>query len=686
MQDLAQSPQIGQQITQIILTSSEPQTLLARIAKALGESFQVDGCVIMAGVHPATINRVTLWCADGCPTLSPEQQAQLREHPMLTDKLLSGQLLVIPDIQAFDTWSVVAGSGKLLPVRAVLRIGTWFQGSVNGVIVLARAHPYEWTQLEQELLVSVSETVAIAISQVQLTLQRLAATRHQTLLNHLSLASNSTLSLDEILQMAIAVTAQTFQVSRGLILLLKYSDPLFPSPASKRLPITKVTVAYEWLEETTPQSAKDPKPDNTLLNQSFLLSESSLCQQAFQDAPESMVITNGRGTTTVVAPKGRISIFDWEIMPAMLMIPLVTNQNPAAIRPTVWGFLVLQHCHPRPWYTDELELGKWVSTQISATMIHHQTLRQVQSLVEERTAQLKNSLEVQAKLYEKTRQQIDQLQQLNQLQEEFMSTMSHELRTPLTKMSLAIKMLRQPQLAIERREKYLEILEQECNQEIDLINDLLSLQGLESKPSHIQPQKIDLMLLLKDLAQSFERKWADKRLTLTVESPGGDVLGGSTWRKRRLPVNENVAVETPGGFSPQVPTEALAPSLMLYTDPNSLNRILLELLTNAGKYSDPDTTVDLKIAHQVQQSVNQVVITLSNTGPGISPTDLSYIFEKFRRGQGVTQQAVQGTGLGLALVKCLVQHLNGTIEVSSCPGENSQTFLTSFTLTLPQFH
>jgi signal transduction histidine kinase len=93
------------------------------------------------------------------------------------------------------------------------------------------------------------------------------------------------------------------------------------------------------------------------------------------------------------------------------------------------------------------------------------------------------------------------------------------------------------------------------------------------------------MLLIKELAQSFEQKWADKRLTLTVETP--------------------------------------APSLMLNTDPDSLNRILLELLTNAGKYSDPDTTVCLQVTHQAQQSVNQVVLTLSNTGSGISPTDLN---------------------------------------------------------------
>ena len=132
--------------------------------------------------------------------------------------------------------------------------------------------------------------------------------------------------------------------------------------------------------------------------------------------------------------------------------------------------------------------------------------------------------------------------------------------------------------------------------------------------------------------------------------------------------------------------EAAARSLMMNTDVDSLNRILLELLTNAGKYSNPNTTVSLKISRDVKLSSNQIIITLTNISSGLSPQELNHIFDKFRRGQGVTQQAVQGTGLGLALVKCLVQHLNGTIEVSSSPLEHSQSAAISFIVSLPQFH
>jgi signal transduction histidine kinase len=645
MQHPEESTRIGQEVTQIILTSRDSQTLLARTAKAVGEIFQVDVCLIVARVNQTMTTQTGAWFSDNHLIHEPKYKAQLLQHQGQVEDLADVNPLAIADLQSSEVDQAFSWYSQALACRAVMRNYTQFQTGTNGVIVLGRSQPHEWTTQEKELLGVVSESVAVAISQVLLTQQVQTATQHQTLLNQLSVAIRSDFNLEDIFQIAIRDTAQALNVSHGLLLLLKYTDPLFKNRPSKHLPKTEVTVTCEWLEQENSASQATPlsERNNTLLNQSFWLSESSLCQQAFRNAPEPIVIATQHNVPDVEVNSDR-SIFDQTMQGSVLIVPLVGIHSDTS---TVLGFLVLQHHQPRSWHTNEIELVKWVSTQVSTTLIQNQTLRQVQSLVDDRTAQLQRSLEVQAKLYEKTRRQIDQLQQLNQLKEEFMSSMSHELRTPLTTMSLAIRMLRQPELPLERRQKYLSILEQECNKEIDLINDLLSLQRLESDQSHLQPQKIDLMLMIKELAESFEQKWVAKRLTLSVESP--------------------------------------APSLMLNTDPDSLNRILLELLTNAGKYSDPDTRVCLQVTQQAQQSGNQVVLTLSNTGAGIQETDLKHIFDKFRRGQGVTQQAVQGTGLGLALVKCLVQHLNGTIDVSSCPSKDSQTFIISFTVTLPQF-
>src|SRR6478672_2908156 len=631
MQNFREPSQIGQQITQIIRTSPDGETVLLRIAQALGEIFQVDACLIVAESSHNPRVPTAFWGVNDSLT-----QAELLKY----SKLLKVKTQLEP-LAVSNSQSGKRKGDRLLAIKSILSVSTWFQHQQNGVVLLGRSQPYAWSDGEKEMFKATSEAVAIALAQVNLSQQAQAAAQHQSLLSQMTAAIRSSAELDHILQLAIAGTAQALQVDRGLLLTLKYAEtPLFKNRHFNHIPKAKATVVCEW-SSVAPDVKPDLEPDsNSWLNYSFWLSDCHWCQKAFKDSPEAVIITDQRNPSLADSPLEVAAFFEAQAMPALLMVPLESHN-------TLLGFLVLQHRQPRPWQPEELDLVNWISAQTSTAIIQNETLRQVQALVEERTVQLQRSLEVQAKLYEKTRRQIDQLRHLNQIKDEFLSTVSHELRTPLTSMAVAIRMLRQSDLPIERRAKYLDILEQQCNQEIKLINDLLALQQMESNASPIQLEKIDLKQLIQELVPSFEQKWAEKGLTLAVDLPQR--------------------------------------SLQLQTDSDSLNRILQELLTNAGKYSEPNTTVHLQVTYQVQQPVEQIVLTLANQGSGISPAELTYIFDKFRRGQGVTQKAIQGTGLGLALVKSLVQHLNGTIEASSCPTDNTQSCETCFTLTLPQF-
>lgn len=475
----------------------------------------------------------------------------------------------------------------------------------------------------------------MAISQVHLYKQVDTSSRHQALLNQLTIAIRSCTEPDPILKLAVDGLVRTLQIERSLILLLKYVDPLIKNRSQKPIPRAKATVIYEWLTPTS--EGNQPSPSS--INSSFWLSECDLCQMAYQHTPKPLILKDKRCISCNDSAECVATVFDLDSMPNLLLISLESQG-------TVLGFLALQQRQPRAGLTEELELVELVSAQLSIAILQFQTLRQTSALVEERTAQLEWSLSVQAKLYEKTRQQIDQLRRLNALKDEFLSTMSDQMRNPLASMRMAICMLRQPGLPVERQVRYLDILEQQCNLEINLINDLLTLQELESHKSQLQPQKVDMREMIQRLEQSFTEKWSVKGLSMEVHLP-----------KR---------------------------SLVLDTDADSVNRILTELLTNAGKYSEPDTKVVLRAIYQANQKVPQIVLSLSNIGSSISPAEQEYIFEKFRRGEGVMQKGIQGTGLGLALVKCLVEHLNGVITVSSSPMSDSQSWLTCFTLTLPQ--
>jgi signal transduction histidine kinase len=633
--------QLGQQILQVVLSHSDSETALPQIAKLLGEAFQVDGCIVTISSGDLAESAIGSWYVNAAFPISPQKLLQPLQQ-LAAAIPTQASLLAIDDLHA-PANAVLAADKNLPPaIKAMLLIPIWAQGQLNGAIGLIRYNAYDWSEtanLAQQLATSLAIAIAHLVqAQSVACLQRQieTAARAKALLNQLTVASRSSMELDRMLQMAIAGTAQALEVSRGSILLLKYVEPQLRNRVREKLPRAKTTIVSEWHQDT--EANDDVAHHSKIAEQSFWLSECTLCQQVLM-LPQPLAIASQSDLPLGDSTSSLAPIFDFAQFPAVLILPIESQG-------TVLGFLVLQHCRDRHWLPEEISLVELVCAQIGMAIIQNQTLRQVQSLIDDRTLQLQRSSEVQSLLYEKTRKHNEQLRQLNQLKDEFLSTMSHELRTPLTSMNLAIRMLRQQGITPERQAKYLDILEQQCDREINLIANLLKLQQLESNQAPLKLETIDLKAKLQDLSQSFTQTWADKGLNIQLDIP--------------------------------------KVSLTAQTDEESLNRILQELLTNAGKYSHPDTTVVLQVTHEVDLQLNQIVLQLTNTGAGISEEDRKYIFEKFRRGQGVTQQAIQGTGLGLALVRCLVQHLNGTIEVTSNPINDSAAYETCFTITLPQ--
>ncbi|MEA5600587.1 GAF domain-containing protein [Nostoc sp. UHCC 0252] len=633
--------QLVQKINQIIANTSATALILQDIAQLLGDAFQVDCCCLVSVTGETSDEATTTnWCADqylGLP--HPEEMFSMEQLLMHSPVLqCAAEPLTIEDISIIQKSLVIGCQYLPLPIKAVLAIPTRLGGNNNGVISLIKFQPYDWSDSEKQLLKEVESACAIAFSQVaqaklithqQEYLQK--GDQYQSLIKQLTLLNRSNLELNQMLQLVIASTAESLQADRGLLILLKYTDPLFRTQAKKQIPKAKARVVGEWAKAT--QISRINKPE-TLDQQSFLLSECGLCQRPFIDTGKAVIFDNysEQNDTSVAAP-----LFAIEQLPAVLLVPLESQGK-------ILGFLVLQQATTRSWQAAELNLVEMVCAQVSNAIIQSQTLRQVQTLVDERTAKLQSSLELQAKLHERTRQYVEQLRKLNELKDEFLSNMSDRLRYPLTNMLMSIRNLRLPGIAPERQLRYMDILEQECTKEINLINDLLTLQKLESPHEAPQLESIDLNNRIQDIVVAFEKKLAEKGLKISVDLP--------------------------------------EESLKLQTELESFDRILQELLTNACKYSQHDTTVHLEAVHRVEQQIDQVIIKVTNTGHAISQEEATYIFDKFRRGKG---RWTPGTGLGLALVKSLVQHLNGAIAVESLPISDSEQSEICFTLTLPQF-
>jgi signal transduction histidine kinase len=631
--------QLAHKINQIIAKSSATTLMLRELAKLLGVAFKVDCCLVTVMSEVCSETTTANWCSDEYLGLPHSDETFLMEQLLMELPVVqcAAEPLTIEDISTIQK-SLVTGCQSLpLPIKAVLAIPTRFNDKNNGVISLIKFQPYDWSQSEKQLLKTIEPSCAIAFAQVaqsqliaaqQQYLQKI--NQHESLIKQLTILSRSNLELNQMLQLVIASTAESLQADRGLLILLKYTDPLFRTRPKKQIPKAKATVVGEWARDFHygTNTAK------TLDNKSFVVSECGLCQRMLIDSGKPIIINDYTDQTDNLTPA---PLFAIEMLPAVLLMPLESQGK-------VLGFIVLQQAVARSWQEAELNIVEMVCAQVSNAIIQSQTLRQVQTLVDERTAQLQRSLEVQAKLYERTRQYVEQLRELNHLKDEFLSNISDRLRYPLTNMLMSIRNLRLPKIAPERQAKYIDILEQECTKEINLINDLLTLQKLESHQETPQFETIDLNTRIQDLAASFEKKLADKALSITLDLPER--------------------------------------SLKLQTEIESFDRILQELLTNACKYSEHDTIVHLQAEHQVDQLVDQVIIKVTNTGRGISEEEATYIFDKFRRGKG---RWTPGTGLGLALAKSLVQHLNGTIAVESIQISELDLSNICFTLTLPQF-
>ena len=294
-----------------------------------------------------------------------------------------------------------------------------------------------------------------------------------------------------------------------------------------------------------------------------------------------------------------------------LVVPLLFNTHPMG---TIW---VVAHDDAQRFDREDLRIMGSLA-QFTALSLHQMQIRHdaETATARERLARQKAETAI-------------------RLRDEFIATVSHELRTPLANMKMAIRMLTLT-AASSQNERYLRILESECDREVKLVNTLLDLQRLEAG---IESQTLSATPL---------SEWL-----LSVVAP--------------FRVRMNNCQQT---FDLRLPPRSL-PALMM--DITKLERIVTELFNNACKYTPSGGTVQLSVS----LTPNVLELSVSNTGVEIPPYALPKLFDKFYRvGEG--NQTEQGSGLGLALVQKLVELIDGKILVKS------QHQLTTFTVVLPR--
>jgi PAS domain S-box-containing protein len=481
------------------------------------------------------------------------------------------------------------------------KLNAWYEMSVvkfaDGIVITFRnitelkQAQASLEQLNQDLNHLVEErTNALRIQMEQ-----------EMILRNIIQTIHSSLDFEEVLTTLLAETHRILTVDHILAYQfnpeLELNPELEPSGGKLRClvesartnssPVNLNTLSADWIalfQQRSLDEAQDPVPDP---HQDFGILWFG-----------QVLVIKDRHTPPVGIPAALL-----QQIPAVacIMAPIMSDGSP-------WGLLVVYSYQARDWQGWEMKLLQQLSLQTAIA------LRQSQ-------------------LYEAAQAQVRELEHLNRLKDDFLSTVSHELRTPMANIKMATTLLeiglvqqgllQDPESRLNR---HFTVLKQECQREIQLINDLLELSRLQSALDSDTLHWIDLQTFLPQLAEPFHERAQQQgqQLQLHLETA--------------LPV--------------------------IQTHSPYLERILQELLQNACKYTPAGETITL--AADTKDGILSFSVT--NTGIEIAPTEQAKVFERFYRIMADDRWKHGGTGLGLALAQELTQRLGGTIHVASAAG------------------
>jgi PAS domain S-box-containing protein len=291
------------------------------------------------------------------------------------------------------------------------------------------------------------------------------------------------------------------------------------------------------------------------------------------------------------------------------------------IRNGRWRYLLAIHdSKPRNWREDEIELIRELTARL--------WMRLERARAEEERERLLRNEQIAR----------EEAEQANRLKDEFLATISHELRTPLNAILGWSQMLQNSNLDEAAAKRALETIERNARAQNQLIEDLLDVSRIITGKLRLDVRAVDLPGVIMAAVDAARPAAEAKNIRLqTLLDPQASAISG---------------------------------------DPDRLQQVVWNLLSNAIKFTPKNGRVQVRL----ERVNSHVEIVVSDTGQGIEPEFLPFVFERFRQSDGSTTRQHGGLGLGLAIVRQLVEIHGGTVSVDSAGAGQGATFIVSLPL------
>lgn len=249
------------------------------------------------------------------------------------------------------------------------------------------------------------------------------------------------------------------------------------------------------------------------------------------------------------------------------------------------------------------------------------------------------------RVYDKERrinlEQKKELERIGKSKDIFFASMSHEIRTPINAI-VGLNELILRQNPSDEIQGYSENIQNASKMLLSLINDILDLSQLEIRKTELVEEEYSTQEMLQEVVDMMKSRMSDKQLQFNVE------------------------------IDRQLPSK-------LYGDERRIEQILLNILSNAVKYTQKGSVTFMCQLEKEEDDIATIKISVADTGCGIRKEELEFLFDAFKRADKLRNHRVEGTGLGLAITKQLVDLMDGTITVDSIYTQGSV-----FTVTLKQ--
>lgn len=265
---------------------------------------------------------------------------------------------------------------------------------------------------------------------------------------------------------------------------------------------------------------------------------------------------------------------------------------------------------------------------------------ELENRVRERTAQLETANQQKDALLLREQAARAEAEAANRMKDEFLATLSHELRTPLNSILGWAQLLRTRPFDAATTQKALETIERNARSQNQLVADILDVSRIIRGQLHLNLMAVNVTALVRTSLESVRPTAEAKDIALHLLLPDDGlqdaVLQDAVLRDDR--------------------------TLTLWGDPDRLQQVIWNLLSNAVKFTPQGGSVEVTLRCDRSDSIE---IRVKDTGEGISPTFLPYVFDRFRQADGSMSRPHGGLGLGLAIVRHLIELHGGSVQAQS---------------------